>query len=158
MKRSAPLKRTPFKRKQPVHAAAERAPRQLYRLARPCSAAVISSTVVTMPKDAPVRSDLYRRLVASLPCIMCGVEGFTQHVHGSQGKGMALKACDLFAFPLCCTRPGEIGCHAMLDQGALLSKEARRLTEPEWARRTVLTIIGQGLWPARLAVPDWAAP
>lgn len=158
MKRSAPMKRTPFKRKPPTPAAIERAPRQLYQLARPCRTAVISTTAVPVQKLTLVRSEAYRRLVASMPCILCGIEGFTQHAHGNMGKGMALKTCDLFAFPLCCTRPGEIGCHAKLDQGALFAKAARRTVEMEWARRTVLAIVAAGLFPPALAVPDWAAP
>lgn len=151
------MKRSPlnpgkgFKRPQ-----VERKPQPLYRLARPCSAAVIDATAVPVPKAAPVRSEPYRRLVASLPCISCGVEGFSNHAHGNQGKGMALKACDLFAFPLCVDRPGRVGCHTGLDQGAMFPREVRREVEQEWARRTAQFLISAGRWPAGLPVPDWA--
>lgn len=152
------MRRTPinpgkgFKRPERV-----RTPQPLYQLARPCRAAVIDSASVPIPKAALVRSEPYRRLIASLPCIACGIEGFTQHAHGNNGKGMALKTCDLFSFPLCADRPGERGCHAKLDQGSLFQKAVRRIVELEWARRTVLFIVGAGRWPAGLAVPDWAA-
>lgn len=153
MKPSKPMSRGKgFKRPE-----RERAPQPLYRLARPCEAAQVSAAAVPVPKAAPVRSETYRRLVASLPCLMCGIEGFSQHAHGNSGKGMALKTCDLFAFPLCSDRPGQRGCHSQLDQGALFAKEARREVEQEWARRTVLFLIGAGRWPAGLPVPEWAS-
>ena len=158
MKRSAPLqRRTPLKPgKGFARPQIERKPQPLYKLARPCSAAVISTAAVPVHKQNLVRSEPYRRLVASLPCIACGIEGFSQHAHGNQGKGMAIKACDLYAFPLCAPRPGEIGCHARLDQGALFPKAVRREVELEWARRTVLFLLGAGRWPEGLRVPDWA--
>lgn len=120
--------------------------------------AAISTTAVPVPKDAPVRSEPYRRLVASLPCIACGIQGYSQHAHANQGKGMALKVDDRFAFPLCAARPGAVGCHAALDQGAMFAKAARREIEQEWARRTVLFLLQADRWPTGLAVPDWAQP
>lgn len=152
MKRSKPMNRgMGFKRP-----AIERKPQPVYRLARPCEAAQVSAAAVPVPKAAPVRSETYRRLVASLPCLLCGVEGFSQHAHGNAGKGMALKTCDLFAFPLCADRPGQRGCHSQLDQGALFPREVRRVVEQEWARRTVQFLVSAGRWPASLPVPDWA--
>lgn len=152
MKRSKPMSRGKgFKRPE-----RERTPQPLYRLARPCQAATVSGAAVPVPKAAPVRSETYRRLVASLPCMLCGIEGFSQHAHGNNGKGMALKVCDLFSFPLCVDRPGQRGCHSQLDQGALFPRDVRREVEKEWARRTVLFIISAGRWPAELKVPDWA--
>lgn len=152
LKRSAPMSRGKgFKRPQ-----RERAPQPLYRLTRPCRAAVIDETSVPVPKAVPIRSEPYRRLVASLPCIHCGIEGFSNHAHANVGKGMALKNCDLFSFPLCVDRPGKSGCHSALDQGVLFPREVRRVVEQEWARRTVLFLIGIGRWPSALPVPDWA--
>lgn len=153
MKRSKPMNRGKgFKRP-----AIKRTPQPLYRLARPCEAATVSEAAVPVPKAAPVRSETYRRLVASLPCVFCGIEGFSQHAHGNNGKGMALKVCDLFAFPACADRPGQRGCHALLDQGALFPKAVRREVEAELARRTVQFLIGAGRWPAAIPVPDWAS-
>lgn len=152
MKRSAPMSRGKgFKRPE-----RERTPPPAYTLDRPCSAAVISTTALPVPKAQPVRSETYRRLVAALPCIHCGIEGFSNHAHANTGKGVATKVCDLFAFPLCVDRPGAMGCHSMFDQHALFAKAPRRVIELEWARRTVRFIVGAGHWPPRLAVPDWA--
>lgn len=53
------------------------------------------------PKSKPVRSEPYRRLVASLGCAMCGVEGASQAAHPNAGKGLGIKASDLLCFPLC---------------------------------------------------------
>lgn len=113
-------------------------------------ARVPASPAAAIPKNEPVRSEALRRAVASLPCVICGVPGFSQAAHGSEGKGMGLKACDLTLFPACCDRPGVRGCHSKLDQGAMLSKAARRAMEPAWAADTRRRIVALGLWPANL--------
>ena len=101
-------------------------------------------------KSAPVRSEAYRRAVASLPCCICGVPGYSQAAHGSAGKGMGIKACDLTLFPACCDRPGVRGCHGQLDQGALFKKAVRHELEPVWAADTQRKIQAMGLWPKGL--------
>lgn len=111
---------------------------------------VPAAPAAAIPKAAPVRSEAYRRAVASLPCVICGIAGYSQAAHGSEGKGMAIKACDLTLFPACCDRPGVRGCHAKLDQGAMFSKAARREMEPAWAADTRRRITAMGLWPANL--------
>ena len=115
---------------------------------------VATTPVVQVPKDAPVRSEAYRRAVASLPCAICGVPGYSQAAHANQGKGMGMKACDLTCFPACGPRPGFQGCHATLDQGALFLKSVRRELEPVWAADTQRKIQAMGLWPKGLPVPD----
>jgi hypothetical protein len=60
----------------------------------------------------------YKR-IAALPCVRCGIEGFSQIAHSNRhqdGKGMGKKAHYLATFPLCCTRPGVAGCHFEHDQ------------------------------------------
>jgi len=99
------------------------------------------------PKSAPVRNETYRRAVASLPCCICGVPGYSQAAHGSAGKGMGIKACDLTCFPACAPRPGIAGCHAELDQGAKFTKATRHALEPAWADDTQRRIHAMGLWP-----------
>jgi hypothetical protein len=76
-------------------------------------------------KAAPVRSESYRRWVASQPCISCGIEGYSQCAHAN-GGGMGTKASDLETFPLCCARPGHIGCHMQFDLCIDMSKAQRR--------------------------------
>ena len=82
-----------------------------------------------LAKVRPIRSDAYRRYVASLPCISCGIESYSQCAHAN-GGGMGTKTSDLETFPLCCTRPGHIGCHMQFDLCMDMSKQQRReLTE-----------------------------
>lgn len=111
---------------------------------------MVSGEVKAFPKDAPVRSEAYRRLVADMPCKYCGVVGYSQAAHPNTGKGMGSKTDDRECFPLCCARPGVTGCHAMFDQGALFTKEVRRLVEPAWGADTRRAIEAAGDWPADL--------
>lgn len=181
-----PMKRTAFKRagattekSEPNRAIAlsERAQRainsaaataamkseQNQRLALNCKAlaaikyVAFENTMSTpIPKAEIVRSEPYRRVVATLPCVICGIHGYSQAAHGSMGKGMALKASDMELFPACGPRPGEVGCHSRLDQGALFTKEERRQNELRWAAETRETIINLGLWPKNLPLMESA--
>ncbi len=101
-------------------------------------------------KAAPVRSEPYRRAVASLPCKVCGIEGHSQAAHPNTGKGAGIKTTDFDCFPLCADRPGVRGCHSQFDQGAMFDKETRRSLESEWAVDTRCAIRNMGLWPATL--------
>lgn len=115
------------------------------------AAVLITRAFVPAPKPpAPVRNETYRRAVASLPCVMCGMPGYSQAAHGSAGKGMGLKACDMTLFPACCDRPGMRGCHSKLDQGALFTKAVRHEIEPVWAADTQRRVHAMGLWPKNL--------
>jgi hypothetical protein len=104
----------------------------------------------TVPKDEPVRSEEYRRLVAKLPCKHCGVHGHSQAAHPNTGKGGGLKTDDRLCFPLCCDRPGVQGCHAKFDQHAWFTRAARREIEPSWGADTRRQITAMGQWPADL--------
>lgn len=119
---------------------------------------VASAPAAQVAKAAPVRSEAYRRLVASLPCAICGVPGFSQAAHSNTGKGMAMKACDLTCFPACGPRPGCPGCHAALDQGAMFTKAVRRELEPVWAADTQRRIKAMGLWPKGVPCPHDQQP
>ena len=161
MMRRTPMKRTPFKRAAPAtkshsnQAAAltsqaltaikTRAPLRASTYAAPTEPAA------PIAKAQPVRSEALRRAVASLPCVICGMPGYSQAAHGSEGKGMGIKACDLTLFPACCDRPGVRGCHSLLDQGALFTKAVRRELEPVWAADTQRRIKAMGLWPTNLS-------
>lgn len=113
----------------------------------------IDDVVCAQTKVVPVEHSGYRRLVAMLPCIMCGISGHSQAAHPNTGKGMGTKTDDRLCFPLCAPRPGIPGCHSRFDQGALLTKEERRNAEPEFGRRTRAVIDSVGLWPENL--PRW---
>jgi hypothetical protein len=108
-----------------------------------------------IPKAHPVRNEAYRRAVASLPCVICGVPGYSQAAHGSgvgtgASKGMGIKACDTKLFPACSDRPGVRGCHSQIDQGAMFTKAARHTLEPVWAADTQRRIVALGLWPENM--------
>ena len=164
MMRRTPMKRTPFKRAAPAtkshsnQAAAltsqaltaikTRAPLRASTYAAPTEPAA------PIAKAAPVRSEALRRAVASLPCVICGMPGYSQAAHGSEGKGMGIKACDLTLFPACCDRPGVRGCHSQLDQGALFTKAVRREREPVWAADTRRKLLALGLWPKALPLQN----
>lgn len=102
------------------------------------------------PKVEVVRSEGYRRLVAALPCIACGVEQLSQCAHACGERGLGQKASDLETFALCATRPGEPGCHVRHDQLIGLTLETRREREKLYVRRTQAILI-ESSWDDRRA-------
>ena len=161
--RSTTLKRTGFKSRAPTSISSDpdrvRATPTVTPGAFRVPVPLASAPAARVEKSAPVRSEAYRRAVASLPCINCGVPGHSQCAHGNSGKGAGIKASDLDSFPLCtvhASADGRLvqGCHENFDQGALFTKAARRELEPVWAADTRRRVKAMGLWPARLPYPD----
>lgn len=160
-----PMRRTGFKPKKAPEKSQSNLEQRLMQRAQDAMknvvsrAAVIapisSATAPAAPKVKPWRSEAYRRAVASLPCIHCGIEGYSQHAHENAGKGKSMKADDRCAMPLCCTRPGIEGCHAAFDQYRLLpgGREAHHAQGRAWARQTRNQIQESGQWPMNL--PLW---
>lgn len=104
------------------------------------------------PKEAPARSEAYRREVAKLACSYCEIEGLSQAAHPPPtGKG--IKADDRECFPMCCTRPGTPGCHALFDQYKLMHTADMRDFAKAAAKDTRDLIDGNGMWPKGL--PKW---
>ncbi|RYF59453.1 MAG: hypothetical protein EOO27_09190 [Comamonadaceae bacterium] len=159
MMRRTPMKRTPFARKEiqlaPRIESAVRAALSL-RPSQPARAvmALVTDMAKPIPKDVPVRSEAYRRLVAALPCMNCRIVGYSQAAHPNTGKGQGTKTDDRLCFPLCTDRPGTRGCHSMFDQGAMFSREGRRLIEQAWGADTRRIIIARGEWLVRLPLFD----
>lgn len=153
MKRGAPLKRSGFARRSLPERVASvvRVVPGAFRLP-----AAVTQDVHALRKTEPVRCEAYRRAVAQLPCVICGIYGYSQAAHANTGKGMGLKACDLTLFPACCDRLGVRGCHSRLDQGALFPKAVRRELEPVWAADTQRRVRLAGLWPVSLPYPPTA--
>lgn len=87
------------------------------------------------PKAHIVRSESYRRFVASHPCFSCGREGFSQCAHANHGKGLGLKTSDLDTFPLCGPRGRHMGCHQMHDLCLDMTRDQRRELEAGYVRR-----------------------
>lgn len=91
-----------------------------------------------LPKRQAFRSELWRRLVASIPCVFCGRE--SQAAHRNQGKGTGIKTDDCQTAALC------PGCHHEIDNGKDMTREQRRarmdeaivLTVTEMARRGMI--------------------
>lgn len=86
----------------------------------------VGDTGVAVPKASIIRSEAYRKFVASHDCFGCGIAGFSQCAHENFGKGMAMKVCDSRAFPLCGPRYGLLGCHQQFDLGVDCEREERR--------------------------------
>ena len=87
------MKRTPFKHRAPQREA--RDPDRVrsvpavtpgaFRAPQP----VAIAPAAPITKDNPVRSQQYLRAVASLPCIACGIQGYSQAAHlPPEAKGM----------------------------------------------------------------------
>jgi hypothetical protein len=90
---------------------------------------------VSFPKTPPVRNRAYRLWVTQFACFGCGIEGWSQAAHPNHGRGLGQKASDLDVFPLCCTRPGHMGCHAMHDQLIDMTLDDRRELERKYIDR-----------------------
>ena len=170
MKRGAPLKRAPFKRKNSSLSTslkgAENTPQKQPQSHASKALAAIINAVKNKPKHAvrpaafrgsfpkslPVRSEAYRRAVASLACFACGIQGHSQAAHlPPEGKG--LKQCDLLTFPLCCVRVGVPGCHQDYDQYRMFNKRDAVIVGRAWAADTQRKIRAMGLWPKNLPYP-----
>lgn len=109
----------------------------------------ITDIVVASPKQNAIESEPYRRLVAALPCIHCGVWHQSQAAHPPPtGKG--IKEDDRECFPLCCTRPLIPGCHVEFDQYRLIPYDLMREQAAEWGQTTRNTIQANGDWPKGL--------
>lgn len=107
--------------------------------------------VVPCPKDLPVESEPYRRLVAALPCINCRLEGRSQAAHPNTGKGKGMKADDRLCFPLCHVEGNN--CHGRFDLYQLYGRALQTDLEPHWALQTQRAILSDGAWPAGLPLP-----
>lgn len=163
MKRGAPMKRVGFAGRA---ASAARGPettreeRLALRAARAMAEVVptassisaIGTTCAPVAKLVPFRNEALRRAVASLPCIHCGLAGFSQCAHANTGKGTGTKVSDTRCFPLCADQPGRQGCHARFDQGALFTKLVRPAIEEAWVADTQRRLQAMGLWQTAMAI------
>ena len=104
----------------------------------------MTARLIGIPKLLTFRSEDLRRLVVQLPCMNCGVERYTQAAHMNFGKGGAIKASDAALAALCCDRLGIRGCHSLLDQGGIFTKEERRAFEMEMVAKTYIALVERG--------------
>ena len=159
--RRTPMKRTAWPRASSIPAKLQadrkarldaRAHAAIKNVVARASVMVGSCAGVPIGKDAPLRSEKYRRAVASLPCAHCGIAGYSHHAHENDGKGKAQKLDDRRAMPLCCTRPGIEGCHIAFDQYRLIpgGRHAHIELGRAMAAQTRQLLNTLGLWPARI--------
>ena len=149
-------RRTPMKRSAWPRSRAGVSPAPpVTRLARPANYAPATGHAAALQKDAPARSEAYRRIVAAMPCAHCGIAGYSQHAHANAGKGKGIKTDDRMGFPLCAARPGVEGCHAAFDQYRLLAggRDGHAAAGERWAAQTRAAVERAGKWPERL--PRW---
>jgi hypothetical protein len=141
-----PLRRTGFQRPQytpPPPATPRRAERSgVIRR--------VTDDVRPAPKENIVVCEAYRRLVRAMPCMRCGIVGFTQFCHADEGKGMGLKTDDRRGWPGCGPHGEEPGCHHYVGTSGQLPRQEKRALEEEYGRRTREILESCGLWPAGL--------
>ena len=149
-------RRTPMKRsgsRQTTRAPAAKTVHQPLASA-PNYASAAGTTVPPIKKGEHLRNEHYLRAVASLPCCVCGIVGYSQAAHANRGKGAGFKTDDRTCFALCCDRPGVKGCHPKFDQYELYPKDAAALVAEAWGADTRRKIQMMGQWPVGLPTYD----
>ena len=144
------MKRTGFKRKIPAHITPERRTTVHTKLAGVVRYPIFTDLVTSIHKERVVRSEKYRRLVAAMPCIHCGLEGSSQAAHADEGKGLGIKSDDRTCYPACADQLGRQGCHSLIGMSHIYTRDQRRDVEAEFARRTRAKIMAMGKWPVDL--------
>lgn len=102
------------------------------------------------PKFNYYRSKAHLKNVASLPCMVCGIEGQTQASHSNQakhGKGRSIKASDAFTAAICVYH------HSEIDQGSKMTKAEREQMWQAAHEKTVTKMLELGLWPEGVPNP-----
>lgn len=116
--------------------------------AEPRGVMVVSALApVVSPKHEAVRSEPYRRYVATHACFACARAGISQAAHsdsGADGKGIGRKADDRFIFPLCATQPLRVGCHDQFDLLIDMDLEDRREAERIYIPRMHALAVADG--------------
>jgi hypothetical protein len=100
--------------------------------------------VAAVPKERILRSEPYRRFVASQECFACRLEGFSQCAHENVGKGLGLKVCDSRTFPACGPHHGLVGCHQQFDLLMDMGRDEAREMASKYATLMRLRAIAAG--------------
>jgi NMD protein affecting ribosome stability and mRNA decay len=105
-------------------------------------------------KQKYFRSKKHLKLVASLPCQVCGTENQTQAAHSNWaelgGKAKSLKASDEYTAALC------LKCHWEIDQGNKWLKSERQQAWKSAHCKTVQLLVDSGQWPVDIPIPTIA--
>lgn len=103
------------------------------------------------PKFTYYRSKAHLKNVASLPCKVCGIDGYTQAAHSNWvqwgGKCKAKKASDEYTAAIC------VQCHYQIDAGKDLTKEERLDLWKKAHTATVQHLVILKLWPHDVPIP-----
>jgi hypothetical protein len=152
MKRGAPLKRVPFKRRvRPEGPTVTREPRPMAlspsrSLVRGTYSGSTSGAPIT--KENPLQHLGYMAVVRDLGyCMRCRIPCRPQFCHRDMGKGGASKTDCREGWPGC------DDCHALLGGhkgGGRMPKDRRRIEELDLGQRTRAAVKAAGTWPARL--------
>lgn len=97
--------------------------------------------------------DAYRRAVAQLPCVCCGLFGYTECADTAQSSA---SGADIDTIPLCTNSAGHRGCKQMLRAGVLMSEVTGCELVPDWIADTQRRVHALGLWPAGVVYPHTA--
>lgn len=145
------LRRTPFRQKwNPLPRMRDREPGSV-TVSPGRRASMVPALLKPAPKVVPARSPTYREIVASFPCINCGIVRYSQFAHANEHKGMGTKTDDRTGFPLCADWPGSMGCHTKFDQTTCWSRDEKRALAKKWGAQTRQKVEALNLWPAGLA-------
>lgn len=113
---------------------------------------------IPLPKRVYLRSEPYRRWVASLACAHCQRPGPTQAAHsdrGADGKGLGIKADDSEIWPGCADGYGRLGCHSLFGSTGLFKREHGQALTGGYIEHTQRQAINAGAWPKDWPMPDW---
>jgi hypothetical protein len=101
-------------------------------------------------KQKYFRSKKHLKLVASLPCQVCGTENQIQAAHSNWaelgGKAKSIKASDEYTAALC------LACHYEIDQGKDLSRQERQEMWLKAHHRTIDAL--RDCWPIDIPLPN----
>ncbi len=108
--------------------------------------------MIAVPKHKYIRSKKLLRLVAALPCQLCGQHQFVQAAHANWGggKGFGIKADDNLIAALC------ISCHYDIDQGNSLTKHERQKSWLKAHKKTIDELVVSRQWPVDIPLPTEA--
>lgn len=156
MKRSAPMKRSAWPRREQPPPGADR--ERVKPVAKPLERTVRYATPANEPvfaqlKEGVIEHEGYKALVRQLPCAHCGIVGFTQFCHSDQGKGIGIKTDSRRGWPGCGPHGNSAGCHHLIGSTGTFTREQRRTLEDRYAAETRTKILAAGQWPETL--PQW---
>lgn len=158
MKRSAPMKRSPWPRRRDLpllqaldESRPHRAPAVVHKSTSRAVMARCDAPATSVVKRTYIRSKKLLQACREIPCQHCGIaDGTVVAAHSNwaaHGKGKAIKADDNRVASLCHR------CHGEMDQGSHLTKTERVELWTAAHERTVKELNRLGLWPKNVPQP-----